>query len=83
MAKSDQSGGAKPGPSTRVFLTDQQTVAHLKGALSTPGKVGKQMTVGHLAKPLGANPGSSGSSQSSPVPKLGTPSKGSQGGGKK
>jgi hypothetical protein len=82
MAKSDQSGGAKPGQSTRVFLTDQQTVAHLKGALGIPGKVGKQMTVGHLAKPLGANPGS-GRSQSGPAPKPGTPNQGSQGGGKK
>jgi hypothetical protein len=61
---------------------DQQTVSHLKGPLGIPGKVERQMTVAHLAQPLGANPGS-GSSQSGPAPKPATPSQGAQGGGKK
>ncbi len=82
MAKSDQSGGVKPGQTTHLVIGDQQTVSHLKGPLGIPGKVEKQMTVAHLAQPLGANPGS-GRSQSGPAPKPATPSQGSQGGSKK
>ena len=81
MAKSHQSGGAKPGQTTLVHI-DQQTVSHLKGPLGISGKLDKQMTVGHLARPLGANPGGS-NPQSGPAPKPATPSQGAQGGGKK
>jgi hypothetical protein len=82
MAKLDQSGGAKPAHTTRVVIGDQQTVSHLKGPLGIPGKLDKQMSVGHLAQPLGANPGGS-TPQSNPAPKPATSNQGSQGGGKK
>jgi hypothetical protein len=82
MVKSHQSGGTKPSQTTRVFLRDQQTVAHLKGPLGIPEKIEKQLSVGHLAQPLGVNQGS-GNSQSRPAPNPTSTSKGSQGGSKK
>jgi len=80
MAKSDQSGGPKPAHTTRHFIGDQQTVSHLKGTLGIPGKLDKQLGVGHLAQPLGTKPGSN--SQSTPAPKP-VSNQGSQGGGQK
>lgn len=79
MAKSDQGGSGKL---TRpMVIGDQQTVSHLKGPLGIPGKLDKQMSVGHLAQPVGAKP--SGAPQSSPAPKPAASNQGSQGGGKK
>ena len=80
MAKSDQSGGPKPVTTGRV-VGDQQTVSHLKGPLGIPGKLERQMSVGHLVQPVGAKP--SGTPQSSPAPKPAASNQGSQGGGKK
>jgi hypothetical protein len=80
MAKSDQSGGPKP-VTTHMVIGDQLTVSHLKGPLGISGKLDKQMSVGHLAQPIGAKPG--GTPQSGPAPKPAASNQGSQGGGKK
>jgi hypothetical protein len=81
MVKSDQ-GGKRPVQTTHMIVGDQQTVSHLTGPLGIPGKLDKQMSVAHLAKPLGSNP-SGGNSQSSPAPQPAPSNSGSQGGGKK
>jgi hypothetical protein len=80
MVKSHQ-GGKRPVQTTHMIVGDQQTVAHLQGPLGIPGKLDKQMSVGHLAKPLGSNP-SSGNSQS-PAPAPATSNQTPQGDGKK
>jgi hypothetical protein len=54
---------------------------YLKGPLGILGKLDKQMSVGHLAQPIGAKPG--GTPQSGPAPKPAASNQGSQGGGKK
>jgi hypothetical protein len=82
MIKSDQGGGTKPVHTTHMVVGDQQTVSHLKGPLGIPGKLDRQLSVGHLAQPLGSNP-SGGNSQPTPAPKPATSTQGSQGGSKK
>jgi hypothetical protein len=59
-------GGAKPAHAPQV----------------APRKIDEQMTVQHLAQPVGAKPGGS-TPQSNPAPKPPTPNQGSQGGIKK
>lgn len=81
MAKSDQGGGAKPVHTTHMVVGDQQTVSHLKGPLGIPGKLDKQMSVAHLAQPLGAKP--SGGNSQSPAPAPATSNQAPQGEGKK